>query len=316
MDVSEALVDYLAGITHLAAGSQLSYTQHLTVFSDWCVTQKVSLEQVNNKSVQLFLVSLKTTHKPHKHGKTQLSSATIVDYVRSLKTFLNWCLADEEYSQYVKAQMVKAIKIPRQEQFVKQIFTNEEITALFEACKVPVKKYAFQLRDTAILALLLDTGIRASELRTLTIGNVVFASQPKDDSYITVMGKGRKQREIPLGNRARRALHRYLRECRRGASKADVVFLSRYNGMMSHEALKDIIERLQALSTLSEDVDVNPHKFRHTFSARFMMQGGDVYDLSRLLGHSSVSVTENYLKSLSSQQVRARKARLSVLDNL
>jgi site-specific recombinase XerD len=83
--------------------------------------------------------------------------------------------------------------------------------------KNPLHQY--KLRDTTILAVLLDTGVRADELCTLTIGNVSLARNIQEDSYITVMGKGRKQREIPLGDKSRRALNRYMCEFRKDAKK-------------------------------------------------------------------------------------------------
>lgn len=317
MDVQTALTDYLFSITHLAEKTQRVYQVHLTFFSQWCTEQGVQLEQINHRNVQSFLSHLKATHRPHKRGKLTLSTRTLQGYVSSILAFLHWCLADEEYSRYVKLSIVKQIKMPRSDLFLKSVFTQSELDALFIAAQHLSKRHEYRLRDTAILAVLLDTGLRASELRTLTIGNVTLAHQPREDSYITVMGKGRKQREIPLGNRARRALSRYLRQYRPHAKKSDPVFLSRHGGPLAHESLKDILQRLLTLSTLSTDVEVNPHKFRHTFATRYMAAGGDVYDLSRLLGHTSVSVTENYLKTLSAQAIRQRtKQHRSVLDDL
>jgi site-specific recombinase XerD len=93
---------------------------------------------------------------------------------------------------------------------VKEVFTDEEIEALFNACKHDSKPYEYQLRDTLILALLIETGVRSQEIRTLTIDNVIFARGVNEDSYIKVIGKGQKEREIPIGNHARRTLQRYL----------------------------------------------------------------------------------------------------------
>lgn len=316
MDIAEAITDYLADSTHLADGTQADYQRKLETFAAWAFLQGLTLETVNNRSVSAFLDMLRATHTPLRRGKTQLSSVTLADYVRVLCVFLRWCVSDEEYGQFVTSRTVSAIKFPRVEQFVKPVFTDEEIAALFEACKHEDKQYAFRLRDAAILSVLLDTGIRAAEIRTLTIGNVTLARHVQDDSYITVMGKGRKQREVPIGTIARRSLARYLRYARKDAAKGDIVFLSRYGSQMSHEALKDIIERLRALSSLPKDTSVNPHKFRHTFATRYMAQGGELYDLSRLLGHSSVAMTEKYIKTLSAHAVRTRKPQHSVLDSM
>lgn len=315
MDVSDVVVDYLAAIKQLNAGTQRLYERHLKTFAEWASLQGVTLEHINNRNVQAFLEWLRVTHKPRKRGSEQISTYTIAGYVRSIWTFLYWCLDDEEYSALVRLQTIKGIKLPRTEKLIKQTYSDEEIEALFNACQDSSKQYAYKLRDTAILAVLLDTGIRSEEIRTLTIGNVTLARVVQEDSYIMVMGKGRKQREIPLGNKARRSLHRYIRECRKNAGKSESVFLSRQGGQMSHEALKDMLHRLLKMSCL-DDAQVNPHKFRHTFATRYMANGGDIYDLSRLLGHSSVAITENYLKSLSAKEVRKRKKHLSVLDTL
>jgi site-specific recombinase XerD len=87
--------------------------------------------------------------------------------------------------------------------------------------KNPLHQY--KLRDTAILAVLLVTGVRADELCTLTIGNVSFARNIQEYSHITVMCKGRKQREIPLGDKSRRVLNRYMREFRKDAKSNAIV---------------------------------------------------------------------------------------------
>jgi site-specific recombinase XerD len=90
---------------------------------------------------------------------------------------------DEEYSQYVKRTTVKGIKMPRIGQVMKAVFTDVEIDALFEASQHPDKPHEYQLRDKAILALLIDTGIRSAEIRTLTMGNVTLARDAAEDSY-------------------------------------------------------------------------------------------------------------------------------------
>ncbi len=316
MEVQDAVTDYLLDNTHLEKRTQAVYRQRLTVFADWCKDAGFMLEQVNNRRVQAFLAHLRATHRPHKKGDRELSTHTIAGYVRFIRTFLYWCSRDEEHSQYVKLDTIKGIKMPRVSLVVKKTFSDVEIVLLFDACKHPSKPYDYQLRDRAILSILLDTGIRAAELRTLSIERVTLAREAREDSYLTVMGKGRREREVPLGNKARRALNRYLREVRRGAAPSDPVFLSRHGGQLSHEALSDILGRLKALSTLPASVGVNPHKFRHTFASRYLAQGGDIYDLQKVLGHQSIVVTEGYTQSLSAAQVRKRKERMSILDHL
>ncbi len=315
MDVATAVIDYLGSIKHLAARTQSLYQHRLSLFADWCEENDVGLERVNNRTVQSFLAWVGDNRKPRRADRATISTHTLHGFVQSIWSFLYWCRDDEEYSAYVRHATIKGIKPPRLEHKVVEAYTTEEILALFEACKMQILP-VFVLRDTAIIALLVDTGIRAEELGTLTIGNVTIAQRALEDNYIKVMGKGRKEREIPIGSITRRALNRYMREYRAGAHKSEPVFLTRNKNAMNARNLHHVMARLKALSTLPAHAQVNPHKFRHTFAAMFMESGGDVYDLSRLLGHSSVSMTENYLKSLSPKAVRTRKSRLSVLDNL
>ncbi len=314
MDVLDTVMEYLQNIKHLAKRTQIVYRQRLTVFAQWCSGQGIPLEQVNNKTVQAFLEWLRTNHKPRRTEKQELSTHTTAGYVRCIWALLHWALDDSEYSQYVKLQTVKGIKMPRLEQVVKGVFTDEELEALFAACGHPDKPHEYQLRDRAILSVLIETGIRSQDLRSLRIQNV---NLDPEDSFITVgPGKNKKWRELPIGTRARRALSRYIRQYRHGAAKTEPVFLSRHGGPLAHESLVYILLRLKAVSGLPADCQVNCHKFRHSYSARFMAAGGDVYDLSRLLGHSSVSITEGYIRSLSAKAVRKRKERPSVLDQL
>ena len=106
---------------------------------------------------------------------------------------------------------VRRIALPKVEQKVIETFTTAEITAFFDVAD----KSNMAKRDRAILSLLLDTGVRASELCGLTIENVHIS---RDDAYIKVMGKGRKEREIGLGSKSRASLLKYMRVERKNAS--------------------------------------------------------------------------------------------------
>ncbi|WP_040444212.1 tyrosine-type recombinase/integrase [Ktedonobacter racemifer] len=163
-------------------------------------------------------------------------------------------------------------------------------------------------RNIAILSLLLDTGVRASELCTLTLENVVIT---RDDAYIRVMGKGRKEREIGLGKQARIQIQKYIRLYRKGAEEKEVVFISQRQQPLTINGLDQLLYRLRDHAKLS--VSAGAHKFRHTFAVNYLLNGGDVYKLSRIMGHTSVSTTERYVRSMKQRDARRG---LSVLDNL
>jgi integrase/recombinase XerD len=320
VNVSDAVADYLLDLGHLNKRSLKRYQQQLHVFAEWCTQEQIVLEQINNRSLHAFLDWLKEHHRSSRRDQP-ISSRTVWDYANNIVVFLHWCLRDEDYTSHVTLARVKSIRMPRKDKVLKEVFTDQEIDALFEACRSHQKKWhEYQLRDEALLSLLLDTGIRAAEARTLTIGNVTLAADPNEDSYIKVMGKGRKEREIPIGKKTRRRIVRYMRQYRQGARKNDPLFYSRQgSGELTHGGLKEIFLRLKKFSCLPEDAQINPHKFRHTFAARFMQNGGDIYTLSRLLGHASVTVTEHYLSTLGIDvgRVRSRRAEyISIVDRL
>jgi integrase/recombinase XerD len=117
---------------------------------------------------------------------------------------------DEQYCKYVMAVTIQRIKMPTIEQTVIEVFTEEDIDALFCACQKEQSEH-LEVRDTAILALLLDSAIRASELCGLTIDNVDLSPA---DPHIKIYGKGRKWGEVGFGERARRAMQKYQRQFR------------------------------------------------------------------------------------------------------
>jgi integrase/recombinase XerD len=262
-----------------------------------------------------------------------LSTSTTSQYVKNIKRLLNWCLLDDVYSEHIKALTVARIKKPTVKDVIIEIFSDDDIAAIFKACDKEIHEH-LQVRDRAIVALLLDTGIRATELCTLTIDNVCL--DPKD-AHIRVFGKGKKWGEVGMGEQTRRYMQKYLRTFReptiehevqtahRNMSERQLVhvikrekeqavfFVNRAAKPMTRGGLQQGIRRLGRLAGI-EGVRCSPHTWRHTFSVMFIRNGGDIYKLSKLLRHTSVKVTEEYLKSL--KQSEARRGAKSNLDNM
>jgi integrase/recombinase XerD len=308
ISVQEAADDYLSSIKRLKPTTQQEYTYKLGLFVSWCTEQGITLSDITARSIDSFLDHMKATHKPCKSGKTEISSRTLASEVRIIKIFLNWCLEDEQYSEYIKPIVVRRIKAVKITQEIIETFSPGQIDALFKACDREDSEH-LQLRDRAILAVLLDCGLRATELCTLTLSNVILDAK---DSYVRVYGKGGKWGEVGLGDQSRKVLRKYIRLFR-GDEKNALVFVGRSGDPLTANGLRQIIKRLGDWAKI-EGVRCSPHTFRHTFSRMFMQNGGDIYKLSKLLRHSSVGVTEDYLKSL--QQSEARKGAKSVLDNI
>ncbi len=125
----------------------------------------------------------------------------------------------------------------------------------------------------------------------------------QDTAWILVHGKGRKQREIELGNKARLALSRYIHRERKSTS--EYVFLGRRSALRA-EGLERLLYRLrnQAGAEHFSGVSVTPHRWRHTHSVKALEAGIDLYVLSKQLGHTGIGITTNYLKAVSQRQLR------------
>jgi len=305
MDVREAVAAFLAAKYTIAASTRRGYTVRLGIFADWCTEHSLALEQLTSKHLRAYIEDVAL--RPGLKGEEHLASSTVHWHAVSVKTFLNWCSRDEEFEDLVSGKTLARVQIPRIEQQVIETFTPEQVQALLRA----TERQLYNVRDKAIVSLLIDTGIRAAELCGLLLKNVWLDA---DDAYIRVLGKGRKEREVPLGRQSRIALRRYITRYRHPSDQAEQhVFIARGGKPLTEHGLLQVIEQLGDRTHI-RDVRVSPHTFRHTFAVQYLLNGGDIYKLSRLMGHTSTKITERYLSSVSAKQARAGNH--SVLDNL
>jgi site-specific recombinase XerD len=278
----------------------------LREFLAWAAENGVTrTEEVTKALVRRYVADLRT--RPNRRtgdklaGETQHSRASIV------RMFLRWLAREGD----LDAQVASNLDMPRIPQKVVAVFTPEHYQRLVVAAdRLP--NQTMRLRDKAVLAILLDTGIRAEEMCGLTLENLHIGGS---ESYIRVVGKGRKEREVGLGKQAALAIQRYLSRAR-PKSEAPTVFLTHARKRMTPNAIDRVMHRLRdaAGQQFFEGIRVSAHTLRHSFAVHYLEQGGDLYKLSRLMGHENVSTTTRYLRAF-----QARSARLgshSVLDGL
>jgi site-specific recombinase XerD len=126
----------------------------------------------------------------------------------------------------------------------------------------------------------------------------------RDDPFIRVTGKFDKTREVGLGNRTREELTRFVRKYRAKEKGTDAyLFCTRRGDPLTEGTLFRVVKQLGQVARI-KGVRCSPHTFRHSYAVIFMRSGGDIFRLSRLLGHSSVKITENYLRSFTQQDSR------------
>jgi site-specific recombinase XerD len=278
----------------------LWYTKRLGLFLRWCEQQGVTtLDAVNPPLVRRYIDYLQ--QRPAKDGG-KLDSYTVHGHVRIIRTLLFWAVSEGLIDEAIP----KRIKPPRKEDKVLKVLSDAHIKLLMEAAK----STPTPLRDTALLCLLLDTGCRASELCGLQLADVTFTP---DTAWILVRGKGRKQREIALGKKARLALSRYIHRERH--SDGERVFIGT-KGPLQPEGLDRMLYRLR--DRIGRDyfvgVTVAAHRWRHTHAVKALEAGMDLFAVSKQMGNAEIGITTNYLKAVTARQLRSMT--ISPLDTM
>jgi integrase/recombinase XerC/integrase/recombinase XerD len=157
--------------------------------------------------------------------------------------------------------------------------------------------------------ILLDSGLRIGELINLKMEDIHM-----DEGYLKVMGKGRRERIVPIGNNAQKVLQRYLFRFRPKPINpvTNNVFLSQSSKPLTGNSMKLMFTRLAKRSGVCR---LHAHLCRHTFATRFLINGGDVFSLQQILGHSTLAMVSHYV-NLASSHVVIQHQRYSPLDRL
>lgn len=158
------------------------------------------------------------------------------------------------------------------------------MTRLIES---PDVSTALGLRDRAILEALYSTGMRISELVGLTIASIDFIA-----GMVKVLGKGKKERLLPIGDKALRAIRDYLDQQTVPKKDSRAVFLNKYNRRLTDRGVQSLIDKYIRLTSLREGVSA--HTLRHSFATHLLDKGADLRSVQELLGHVSLSTTQIY----------------------
>lgn len=231
----------------------------------------------------------------------QVRPRTVKDYHGHLRTFFRWVVAEGGLTASPMESIASPIARPDQI----QPFTGGQAQALL----VAAKRSNHPKRDEAILTLLLDTGLRASELCGLRLSDLDLQNK-----RLTALGKGNKHRSVPFGRTSARILWAYLREDPREAN--DPVFLSdrgtRAGEPLTRSGLQQLMERLGRKAGI-QATRCSPHTFRHTFAVNFLRNGGNVFTLQQILGHTSLTMTNRYV-ALAQADVERQHRLYSPMD--
>lgn len=276
------------------------YNDVLGMFLGWLEEQGLptDLKHIGENEARQFILYIQG--RPGTKGPT--STHTVANRVRALKAFFGWLAR----KGYLLDDPLKELKQPKTLNQVIEPLTQEELDRIFSAMN---PNTALGARNTAIVSLMLDSGLRLSELITLKETNVHL-----QDRYVKVVGKGSKERIVAFGVACQRALLHYYHHFRIEPAhpNVDTFFLTIDGYPMAEEAIKSMMDRLGVASGVKR---LHPHLLRHTYATQFLLNGGDVFLLKGNLGHSTLTMVEHYLH-IASRSAAVRSQSFSPLDRL
>lgn len=238
----------------------------------------------------------------HQQG---LKPQSIVSMFKMIRAFFSWV----EQEEYLNENIAKKVELPKVPKIVLKGFTVDEVKAMIDAFSY--KNY-LEARNKTIIAMLADCGLRAMEIRGLKTVNVMETS-------ILVNGKGNKDRIVFISPALKRILIKYERikkEYFYAIDTTDNYFLSYTGSGISHVELDNIIKKAGKRAGILGK-RISPHTFRHFYAVQCLLQGNiDVYSLSRLLGHSDISVTQRYLLTMQDEHLLDKAVASSPLMNI
>lgn len=227
--------------------------------------------------------------------KLKRSEVYINSILKYLKAFFKYCV-QEEYILERKNPM-KKLNWVKEEKTLIETFNDREV---YKMLKVWNYKTFYNARNKAIIAMLIETGIRNLELCTLSLTSV-------RDSVIKVMGKGRKERYVPISPRLKKILIKYERirteYIKDKFITEDAYFLSYRGKRLTIEAVERVVKETGKKANIRANIRCSPHTCRHYYAQFMLKQNVDIYTVSRLLGHSSIDITKIYLRTIRDKEI-------------
>jgi site-specific recombinase XerD len=272
------------------------YGQSITYFSRWLAEtgQAADVDSLSRENVLRWLDYL---------GSRGQTAATIQTRWRGLRRFVNWLLAED----VIDADPLAGIVIDKPEPPFVPILTDADLAALIAACK---GKGFRERRDEAVIRLLIDCGLRVSEVTGIELDDLDL-----DGESVRVTGKGSRARAAYFGARTGQALDRYIRDrARHRHTSSPALFLGE-RGRFTPDGVR---ERLKVRAEMAglDPAKIHPHRFRHTNAHDFLLAGGQERDLKRLMGWRSDTMVERYGASAADHRAREAARRLKRGDRV
>jgi integrase/recombinase XerD len=271
----EDFKNYLKLERGLSDNSVKSYDYDLILFKKFLIANKINDTPLNCKpeTIKNYL------YKSFSHKKSRSLSRSI----SAIKSFFNYLI----FEGYIKDSPISNVESPKQEKKLPEVLTEDEIKNLIDSINL---NQDFGQRNKTIIEILYGTGIRVSELVNLKLSNIFFK-----EKIIKVIGKGNKERFVPLGEIAAKEIKIYINnrnELKIDSKSSDILFLNRYGRGLTRSMIFKIIS--DASKRIGLDKKISPHTLRHSFATHLIKNGADLRSIQLILGHESITTTEIY----------------------
>jgi integrase/recombinase XerD len=275
-----SFLSFLAVVRRSSDNTLKAYRRDLARFIGFMEGQGVAQpDEVSYSNILDYLSSLKASG---------LDEKSIARSIVSLRQFFKFLISEKK----IKFDPTFMIRAPKTKLRLPQVLSIEEVDALLSA---PSDATAEGIRDRAMFELLYATGVRVSELVGLRFGclNLEFG-------FVTVFGKGGKERAVPIGGEAQKRLGKYLAHAREellrrrngGFRQSDFLFVTRRGSRMTRQGFWKLVKGYALLAGINKDI--SPHTLRHSFATHLLQRGADLRTIQLLLGHSDISTTQVY----------------------
>lgn len=268
-------VEYLRYIKtqrRLSENTVDAYGRDFVKFSHFvCRHWDVAPEDVESTMIERYMSWL------YDQGHSRASQAR---HLSGIKSFYNFLLLGDR----VDRLPTESVDAPKAERLLPDVLTLEEIDAMLQTFDLTTSKGC---RDSAIVEVLYSTGLRVSELTSLRINDLFFG-----EGYVRVVGKGDKQRVVPIGSAARDKIQLYM-ELRHPKHRTEVtLFLNNRGEPLTRVMVFNIIRQAAALAGINKQI--SPHTLRHSYATHMLEGGANIRQVQELLGHESIATTEVY----------------------
>lgn len=257
-----------------------SYSSDVKEFASWLDSESgpgVTLEKTAGENIRQYL----GTRIDPNEGSA-ITSRTQARILSSLRSFFGWLQIDGVIAE----NPCDGIDTPKIGRYLPSVLSVDEVNDIMNS--VDQSKWG-GVRDRAILELLYGCGLRVSEVSDVRISNVYL-----QEKFVRIVGKGNKERVVPMGDPAAEAVTAYLavRPEPADADSEDILFLNRSGRQLSRISVFNMVKKQAMLAGITKEI--SPHTFRHSFATHLIEGGADLRVVQEMLGHESILTTEIY----------------------